>query len=92
MQGNWTGGTLIKMKKKIFLIYEEIQKVAVAKSYMTNTASSYMTKNFCISSYIRMPFLIYDRSHLNFIIYEENFLFFFNSVRSSNKNSLACGG
>ncbi len=41
-----------KKEKKIFLIYEEIQNVAVAKSYME--------KYFRIFSYIRKPFLIYD--------------------------------
>ena len=46
-------------KNKIFLIYKEIQKGAVAKSYMTN-GYSYMTKYLRISSYIRKPFFIYD--------------------------------
>jgi hypothetical protein len=36
----------------------EIQKGAVAKSYMTN--GLLMTKYLRISSYIRKPFLIYD--------------------------------
>ncbi len=41
--------------------YKEIQKEAVAKSYMTNgLLIQYMTKNVRISSYIRKPFLIYD--------------------------------
>jgi hypothetical protein len=42
---------LIK-KKKNFLKYKEIQKGAVAKSYMTN-GLSYMTKYLRISSNIR---------------------------------------
>jgi hypothetical protein len=41
-----------KKENKIFLIYKEIQKGAVAKSYMT------IYLHF--SSYIRKPFLIYD--------------------------------
>jgi hypothetical protein len=45
-----------KKLNKIFLIYEEIQNGAVAKSYMT--ASSYMGEYLRISSYIRKPFLI----------------------------------
>jgi hypothetical protein len=51
-----------KKENKIFLIFEEIQKGAVAKSYMTNglLESSYMTKYLRISSNIRKPFLIYD--------------------------------
>jgi hypothetical protein len=48
-----------KKENKIFLIYKEIQKGAVAKSYMTRTAS-YMTKYLPISSYMRKPFLIID--------------------------------
>jgi hypothetical protein len=44
-----------KKENKVFLIYKEIQKGAVA------TASSYMTKYLRISSYIMKPFiLIYD--------------------------------
>jgi hypothetical protein len=66
-----------KKEKWIFLIYEEIQKGSVAKSYMT--------KYFRISSYFFWkPFLIYDfacnHSHLNFLLYEENFVFFFISA------------
>jgi hypothetical protein len=45
-----------KKENQIFLIYMEIQSGAVAKSYMTYTASSYLR----ISSYIRKPFLIHD--------------------------------
>ena len=37
-----------KKEKNIFLMYKEIQKGAVAKSYMTN-ATSYMTKYLRIS-------------------------------------------
>jgi hypothetical protein len=49
-----------KKENQIFLIYKEILNGAVAKSYMTITASSYMVKNLRISSYIKKPFLIYD--------------------------------
>jgi hypothetical protein len=51
-----------KKENQIFLIYvyEEIQNGAVAKSYLTITASSYVVKYLRISSYIRKPFLIYD--------------------------------
>ncbi len=50
-----------KKENKIFLIYKEIQKGAVAKSYMTNgLLSSYMTTYLRISSYISKLFLIYD--------------------------------
>jgi hypothetical protein len=52
--------------KKKFLVYKEIQKGVVAKSYMTNGLP-----------HIRLC----NRSHLNFLIYEENFLFFFISVQ-----------
>ncbi len=41
-----------KKEKKIFLIYKEIQKASVKKSYMI--------KYLHISSYIRKPFLIFD--------------------------------
>jgi hypothetical protein len=54
-------GALIKKENKIFLIYMEIQKGAVAKSsHIWLTASSYLTKYLRIFSYIRKPFLIYD--------------------------------
>ncbi len=56
----WVFITLIKKKNQIFLIYKEIQKGAVAKSYMTKAASSYMVKYLRISTYIREVFLIYD--------------------------------
>jgi hypothetical protein len=46
-----------KKENKIFLICEEIQNEAVAKSWLT--ASSYKVKYLRISSYIRKPFLIY---------------------------------
>jgi hypothetical protein len=50
-----------KKENQIFLINEEIQNGAVAKSYMTNgLLIQYMEKYFGISSYIRKPFLIYD--------------------------------
>ncbi len=41
-----------KKEKKIFLIYKEIKKEAVAKSYITKGLLIYcMTKNLRISSY-----------------------------------------
>jgi hypothetical protein len=53
-----------KKENEIFLIYEEIQNGAVAKSYMTNCLLIYVIlyigKYLRISSYIRKPFLIYD--------------------------------
>jgi hypothetical protein len=57
------GSILITLKKenKIFLIYKEIQRVAVANSYMTNGLLIYcMRKYLRIYSYISKPFLIYD--------------------------------
>ena len=50
-----------KKEKKIFLIYEEIQNGAVAKSYMTNDLLIYgeIFAHFLMYS-IRKPFLIYD--------------------------------
>ncbi len=48
-------------ENKIFLIYKEIQKGTVAKSYMTNgLLIQYTVKYWCDFSYIRKPFLIYD--------------------------------
>jgi hypothetical protein len=41
-------------------IYKEIQKGAVAKSYMTNGSPYPGLKNWFISSYIRKPFLLFD--------------------------------
>ncbi len=66
--GPHTGGienkvksSLIKKEKEIFLIYKEIQKGPVAKSYMTTDLLTYsMVQHLRISSYIRKPFLIYD--------------------------------
>jgi hypothetical protein len=51
-----------KQENKIFLIYEEIQKGAVAKSYkeeMRKCASiySYMTRPFVISDCAKFPFI-----------------------------------
>jgi hypothetical protein len=47
--------------KKKFFIYKEIQKGAVAKSYMTaGLLIQYMTKYLHISSYIMKHFLIHD--------------------------------
>jgi hypothetical protein len=48
-----------KKERKKFLTFKEIQKGAVAKSYMTNGLLIY-DKYLHISSYIRKPFLIYD--------------------------------
>jgi hypothetical protein len=61
-------------KKKIYLVDEEIQKGAVAKSYITNSLT-YLTKNLRIYSYIRKPFLIYD-CHL-ISLYKRKFSFLF---------------
>jgi hypothetical protein len=47
-----------KKENKIFLIYKEIQKEAVAMSYVTNGLLIY--DYLRISLYIRKPFLIYD--------------------------------
>ncbi len=47
-----------KKENKIFLIYKEIQKGAVANSYIV--------KYLRISSYIRKPFLIYDFATASF--------------------------
>ena len=74
---------LIKKKTTIFLIYQEIQKGAVAKSYMTLTASSHMTKYLRISSYIRKLFLMTLQTlhpEFPYTEYEENFICFFVSV------------
>ena len=52
-----------KKENKIFLKYKEIQKGAVAKSYMTtgnDLLRYYRTKYLHNFSYIRKPFLIYD--------------------------------
>jgi hypothetical protein len=52
---------LIKKEKKIFLIYNEIQNGAVAKSYMTSGLLIYgeIFAHFLIYV-LRSPFLIYD--------------------------------
>ncbi len=73
--GRWTD----KKENQAFLIYQEIQNGAVAKSYMTN--------GLLIYGEIFTHFLIYEEAlphiwlcnccTLNFLIYEENFLFFF---------------
>jgi hypothetical protein len=51
-----------KKENKIFLIYKDIQKGVVEKSYMTNSLLIYdnRTKYFSISSNIRKACLIYD--------------------------------
>jgi hypothetical protein len=72
-----------KKEKKIFLIYQEIQNGAVAKSYMTNGLLIYgeLLAHFLIlgshSSYMTLQL---HCSTLNFLIYEENLIFFFISV------------
>jgi hypothetical protein len=51
-----------KKENKIFLIYDEIQG-SLARSYVTDGLSPYMTKYLRNSSYmysIRKPLLIYD--------------------------------
>jgi hypothetical protein len=40
-------GTLIKKKLKIFLIFEEFQKGAIAKSYIANGLLSVKANWFC---------------------------------------------
>jgi hypothetical protein len=50
-----------KKENQNFLIYKEIHKGSLAKSYMTNGLLIYcMVKYLRISSYIRKPFLIFD--------------------------------
>ncbi len=51
-----------KKEKFPHILYKEIQKGSVAKSYyhIWLTALSYMAKYLRISAYIRKPFLIYD--------------------------------
>ncbi len=68
--------------KKIFL-YKEIQKEAVAKSYMTaGLLIQYMTKYLHISSYIMKHFLIYDfaTAPIWISLYMRKILFSFLSV------------
>jgi hypothetical protein len=68
------------------LIYKEIPKGSVAKSYKTNGLLIYgYSKYIRISLYARKPFLIYDfapdLTGLSFFtVYEKNFVFFFISV------------
>jgi hypothetical protein len=57
--GSSERSAVTKKKKKIFLIYKEIQNGAVAKTYMINGLLIYV-EIFALSSYIRKPFLIYD--------------------------------
>ncbi len=76
----------VKKEKKIFLIHREIQKGAVAKSYMTKKASPYMTKYLPIfSSYITKPFLIYDfaPNPVWISLHMRKILFYFLSVQFS---------
>jgi hypothetical protein len=53
--GSSERSALTKKKKKMFLIYKEIQNGAVAKSYMINGLLIY-GEIFALSSYIRKPF------------------------------------
>ncbi len=72
-----------KKENQIFLLYNEIQSGAVAKSYMR--------KGFLMYEEMRKYFPIYEEavSHmwqtncsiLNFRTYEENFIFFFISAQ-----------
>ncbi len=71
-----------KKENQSFLIYEDIQSGAVAKSYMTNGLLIY-GEYLSISSYIRKPFLIHDCSTLNFFIYEEFDFLFYQGIMSS---------
>jgi hypothetical protein len=81
--------SLIKKKKTVFS-YKEIQKEAVAKSYMR--------KGFLIYEEMRKYLVKYEEafSHnwlcncslLNFLIYEENFILFFISVQVTRRKGI----
>ncbi len=73
--------TLIKKKKKIFLIYSEIQSGAVAKSYMTNGLLIYdlIFSHFLIYKKALPHIWLCNRSTQNFTIFKE-ILFYFLSV------------
>ncbi len=89
----WTGnrgggggeGCTDKKENQIFLMYEEIQNGAGAKSYMTIGLFIYI--NICAfshilgspSSYITLQLL---HSEFPYTVYEENFILFFISVRT----------
>jgi len=71
-----------KKENKIFLIYKEIQKGSVAKSYMTITASSYIWLNICALPHILgSPSFVTDPIRIS--LHVENFVFFSISVLSA---------
>ncbi len=91
--GRWKKNALKKIEKN-FLIYKDIQKGAVAKSYIL-TASTYMTKYLRISSYIRKIFLVnmtfqplpYEFPYMRKILF-----YFFISVDGESKGEIIdCG-
>ncbi len=78
-----------KKRNQIFLIYKEIQKGSIAKSYIYDYRPSYtcMWLNICAiphilgsSSSYMTTYMQLIPPHLNFLIYEENFDFFFISA------------
>ncbi len=79
-----------KKENKIFLLYKEIQRGAVAKSYMTNGLLIYGEIVYLrISSYIRKPFLIYDfaTAPLWISLYMRKIWFSFLTVHASSEHS-----
>ncbi len=79
----------VKKENKTFLLYKEIQKGAVAKSYMRKGFLIYEEKRKYLFLYEEAVSHIWlcNCSLLNFLIYEENFLFFL-SVWSLNFNNI----
>jgi hypothetical protein len=69
VQGSGPAAYTDKKENKIFLIYKEIKKVALANSYMTNglLINGEIFAHFPIP-YIRKPFLIYDFATASFFI------------------------
>jgi hypothetical protein len=88
--------TLINKENKFFLIYQEIQSGAVAKSYMRKGVLIYekMHKYFPIYEEAVRYIGLCNCSILNFRIYEENLIFFFISVRYNDftRNNLVVPG
>ncbi len=82
-----------KKENQIFLIYKEIQNVAYAKSYMTNSLLMY-GPYLRVSLYIRKPFLICDFATASFWIssYMRKILFYFLSVHTGRCKGAAGGG
>jgi hypothetical protein len=72
--------TLIKKKRKFFLIYKEIQKGAVAKSYMRKGSLIYKEMGKYLTIYEEaVSCMTLQQFLLYFLIYEE-ILFYFLSV------------